>query len=90
VNIPRTLKDNLRAGRVIPFVGAGVSIAVKDRETGEPLFPSWRELLKRAADRLDEEGQSPNANLVRALLDYGGSSEYLRAAEYARQGLGSI
>jgi hypothetical protein len=89
MNIPRTLKDDLRAGRVIPFVGAGVSIAVCQKESGEPLFPSWRELLMRAADRLKEENKTPAADLVRALLNYDDGSEYLRAAEYARKGLGS-
>ena len=63
--IPQTLEDRLREGKVIPFVGAGVSMAVINRETGKRLFPSWSELLMRAADRLDEEGDPSFANLVR-------------------------
>ena len=86
MNIPRTLQETLSAGRVIPFVGAGVSMNVCDRETGAYLFPSWRELLKRSANRLEEEGNIRHANAVRALLDL--NKDYLEVAQLAREGLG--
>jgi hypothetical protein len=46
VQIPQTLAEQLRRGRVVPFVGAGVSMAVRGAD-GKGLFPSWGELLRR-------------------------------------------
>jgi hypothetical protein len=89
MDIPKTLEDRLRAGKVIPFVGAGVSMAVLNKESGERLFPSWKTLLERAADRLDEEKKSPYANAVRSLLQFE-PPDYLDAARRASQGLGSV
>ncbi|HKQ05103.1 MAG TPA: FxSxx-COOH system tetratricopeptide repeat protein [Blastocatellia bacterium] len=88
MDIPRTLDERLREGKVIPFVGAGVSMAVKDKN-GERLFPSWKNLLEAAANRLDEEKKSPYANTVRGLLEIE-PSDYLDAARRARQGLGPV
>ncbi len=87
MDIPRTLRDRLRADKVIPFVGAGVSMSVLDRKTDERLFPSWRELLERAANRLEEEKKIPYATIVRSLLDLD-KPDYLEAARRAREGLG--
>ena len=87
--IPITLENALRAGKVIPFVGAGVSMAVLDRGTGQPLFPSWTELLRRAADRLEQEQKAPYAAVVRGLLRLN-TPDYLEAARRAREGLGSV
>ena len=87
MSIPRTLQDRLREGKVIPFVGAGVSMSVLDAATGRPLFPGWRELLQRAAERLKEEGRSPYADAVSALLALD-EPDYLDAARRAREGLG--
>lgn len=87
MNIPRTLQDSLRAGNVIPFVGAGVSMSVLNGETDSRLFPSWRELLEKSAHRLEDEGGGRSANAVRALLDLD-KPNYLGAAQHAREGLG--
>lgn len=76
----------------MPFVGAGVSMSVRDRTTGRPLFPSWRELLGRAAARLEGERdkrKASRASVVRGLLELGGSDNYLEAAKHARDGLGA-
>lgn len=89
MDIPRELKDRLRDGRVIPFVGAGVSMAVKDRKTGERLFPSWKALLERAADRLDQETKGAYADTVRGLLKLE-PPDYLDAAKRARSGMGAV
>ena len=89
MHIPTTLEDALRAGKVIPFVGAGVSMAVLDRNTRERLFPSWMELLTRAADRLEQEQKAPHAAVVRGLLQFD-RPDYLDAARRAREGLGSV
>ena len=86
-NLPRGLQDQLRENRVSPFVGAGVSMAVKPREPGEqPLFPSWKELLERAVERLSEENRDSYAKIVQGCIEIG-PEEYLEAARRARQGL---
>ena len=87
--IPRKLEERLRSNKVIPFIGAGVSMAVKEKETGKRLFPSWKELLERAADRLDAEQKANYASLVRSLLHID-NPDYLDAARRARQALGPI
>jgi tetratricopeptide (TPR) repeat protein len=87
-DIPQTLRDRLLSGKVIPFVGAGVSMAVRHKDTGDPLFPGWRELLERAAVRLEAEQDSAHAALVRSFLAPK-TTDYLQAARYARQGMGA-
>ncbi|HZH31413.1 MAG TPA: tetratricopeptide repeat protein [Pyrinomonadaceae bacterium] len=87
MSLPKALQDSLRAGNVIPFVGAGVSMSVLNAETGERLFPGWRELLEQAAGRLEEEDRISYANDVRALLGLS-KPNYLEAARLAREGLG--
>src|SRR5690242_8098140 len=89
MDVPKTMEDRLRAGKIIPFVGAGVSMAVTNKESGERLFPSWKTLLEHAADRLDEEKKPAYANAVRSLLQFE-PPDYLDAARRARQGLGSV
>ncbi len=39
INIPKMLEDRLRDKKVIPFIGAGVSMSVFDK-TGNKIFPS--------------------------------------------------
>jgi len=46
---PKTLIDSLQNGQVIPFVGAGVSRAIQNKDTGKPLFPNWKELPLKAS-----------------------------------------
>ena len=60
-------------------------MSVKDAETGDPLFPSWQQLLERAVERLQEENQA-SAEVVSALVKLG-PKEYLEAARRAREGL---
>jgi tetratricopeptide (TPR) repeat protein len=86
MRIPETLRQRLREGKVIPFIGAGVSMSVRERGGG-PLFPSWREMLERAALRLDTEGDDEHAGLVRSFLSPR-TLDYLEAARYARKGMG--
>jgi len=38
--IPESLKTQLKKQAVIPFVGAGLSMSIKSKETRKPLFPS--------------------------------------------------
>ncbi|HEY4308371.1 MAG TPA: SIR2 family protein [Pirellulales bacterium] len=85
MTFPATLLSSLRDGKVIPFVGAGVSRALLDID-GMPLFPTWSELLDRAADRLDKEGKADYASLVRSLIRID-KPNFLDAAKYAKDGL---
>lgn len=91
-NIPKSLKDALEAGQVIPFVGAGVSRAVekKDKDASKPfnpLFPSWYEFLIKAADKLVKENKSPKADVVKSLLN-DAPPDYLDSAQRAFDSLG--
>lgn len=86
--IPRTLAKRLQDGQVIPFVGAGVSMAARHTD-GTALFPSWRDLLLRGADRLVEEGKAADAKLVRAHLEVD-DADYLAAAKRLRDKLGAV
>lgn len=88
MSFPETLVRLLANGKIIPFVGAGVSRAVIDRQTGKPLFPSWKELLENAAARLDHENKANYGRLVRSLIDID-EPDYLSAARYAKESLGS-
>lgn len=87
MDIPESFKKGLVEGRVIPFVGAGVSRAVLNRE-GKPLFPNWKELLLLAANRLTAETHQKEADYVQASLELQ-PPKYLDAAETARGKLGA-
>ena len=52
---PESLIKARRENKLIPLVGAGVSMSLKDA-AGRNLFPSWIELLQYAADALENEG----------------------------------
>lgn len=85
--LPRTLLEARAKGTLIPFVGAGVSMAVRKR-SGEPAFPSWHRLLELAADRLEAE-QCLEHSIVRAMLEQS-PPRYMDAAEDAQRGLGAL
>lgn len=86
--IPASLQKALADRVVIPFVGAGVSRSVVCRNSGRPLFPSWVELLQRAADTLEREDLRAQAMIVRGMLD-SNPPEYLNAARRAKEQLGA-
>ena len=81
---PHGLIEKLHKGEVIPFVGAGVSRAVRDL-SGQPLFPSWPELLARAVERLRADQNHKKANRAAGELE---DNDYLAAAKAVWQ-LGS-
>lgn len=87
MEIPKNLKDSLQQRLVIPFVGAGVSMAVLSDPDGRSLFPSWRALLTQAEQRLEEEKKKDDADMVRILVS---KNRFLDAAKEARQALGAI
>ncbi|HEX7331720.1 MAG TPA: tetratricopeptide repeat protein [Pyrinomonadaceae bacterium] len=90
MNIPAALKRSLLSRTVIPFVGAGVSMAVKEKAGELPVFPGWRQLLERAADRLRNEHKPKYANAVQSLVELNKTEEYLTAAKLARVQLGPV
>jgi len=48
--IPQSLQTEFAAGRLVPFIGSGVSLSVK-----HGLFPTWGELLRQLAQVLEVE-----------------------------------
>ncbi|WP_437295256.1 SIR2 family protein [Sorangium sp. So ce426] len=87
MTFPRSLAEAVRNRRLVPFVGAGVAMAVRRASDGSCLFPSWPALLAAAAVRLDEEGRKKDAALVNALLSLD-APRLLEAAEEAKRALG--
>lgn len=83
MNFDPTLLEAVRTGRLVPFAGAGVSMAILHRD-GQRLFPSWYGLLKRAAEALGDRGE---ADLIHGYLKSDAEDAYLEAAKAARQGL---
>ncbi|WP_437971094.1 SIR2 family protein [Sorangium sp. So ce260] len=87
MTFPRSLVESLRGRRLIPFVGAGVAMAVRRASDGSALFPSWPALLAAAAVRLGEEGRHKDAALVNAFLSLD-APRLLDAAAEAKRALG--
>ena len=66
--IPKSLRDALIAGEVVPFVGAGVSMTVKKinddgTQSNESLFPSWKGFVETLAEALRDEQKLWKPNL---------------------------
>ncbi|MHB9015961.1 MAG: SIR2 family NAD-dependent protein deacylase [Sulfurovum sp.] len=74
----KELKKLLKENKIIPFVGAGVSMEVKDT-VGRKAFFSWKELLNAFADKLDEHSQNKQASYIRMALDV--DDDYLSIAD---------
>lgn len=88
LEISEDLRRDLLEGRVIPFVGAGISMAVLDRNSNQTLFPSWKALLSKSAERLELQRKSKEAEVVRVLLKVD-EPDYLDIAQRAKKGLGA-
>ena len=73
--IPADLQTALKERRVVPFVGAGLSLTL-----GQKIFPDWKGLLDRFAERLVAEAMAAEATELRRLI---AASELVAAAEYA-------
>lgn len=73
------LKKAITTGKLIPLVGAGVSMSIKDKN-GDGVFPSWSELLQRAAKELKPD----ITELVNQAV---GERMLLEAAEVAKKHL---
>ena len=91
-NIPKSLKDALEAGQVIPFVGAGVSMSVKRKnddgtESSESLFPSWKGFVEILAQALRDEQKPDEAAYVFSSINIK-KPKYLDALQHAQEQLG--
>jgi hypothetical protein len=54
MSFPSELKSVYREGRLLPFIGAGISMSVEwNDSTGFKRGPSWRELVDKAAHLMD-------------------------------------
>ena len=82
-NIPQSLHEAINSKRLIPIVGAGVSKSIKNKQ-GDPVFPSWTELLRLAATELKNQTENNKAQLVESFLK---EPDYQQAARYAYEGL---
>ena len=80
MSLPGSLIRSVAQERIVPFVGSGVSMAVKDG-----LFPSWPKLLRLLADKLDEEAKPNPAQIVRLFVEMGDLNQ---AADNAIRSLG--
>jgi hypothetical protein len=87
-SIPDDLKRSLMDGTVLPFVGAGVSMAVRNA-AGESLFPDWRGLLLGAAAWLERQRQRAQAEELRGRLNQA-DADLLEVAQTACEELGPI
>ena len=73
IKIPDSLKQALQSRQLVPFIGSGLSMSVLNKDTGKALFPSWPQLLLKAADKLMAENKPKPANRIRANIDYPGT-----------------
>jgi hypothetical protein len=81
MGIPRALVEAVREHRVVPFIGAGVSVGVK-----WGLFPTWKQLTEKLVTCLSEEELTDGATRVRDLCAV---EDFLQAAEVAYEKLGA-
>ncbi len=84
--IPQGLRDAIRDRRLIPMVGPGVPLSVRDA-LGGPLIPSWMTLLERLADHLGSLRMREELR-VRAYLE-GDPPDHTEALRHAAIGLGN-
>jgi len=73
------LKELIADGKVIPFVGAGVSMDVKSKESNKSIFPSWTDLLIQLADELQKFGKENEKEHILSSLKV--EKDYLSIAD---------
>jgi hypothetical protein len=82
-NLPERLLTARQGNKLIPIVGAGVSMSLKNAD-GERLFPSWNQLLEYAADALKKEGKEDLSEGIKIMLKL---KKLQEAADLANEGL---
>jgi predicted nucleotide-binding protein len=80
LRLPRSLRGAVSEGRLIPFVGAGISCSTR-------LTPTWSALLHHAAERLCDELEEHAAAGVKAALERNALHE---ATLLAKEALGPL
>lgn len=80
MSIPESLIQQLATGRIVPFVGSGVSMAVERN-----LFPAWPELLELLASKLLQESNEDAAEIVKRYVN---KNQLNKAANEALDELG--
>lgn len=68
--IPESLKKALKTGKVVPFVGAGLSMSVKKKnadgtESDESLFPNWKGFIEYLIEALRNKNEHNTAEFIR-------------------------
>ncbi|PKG78250.1 hypothetical protein CXF80_07915 [Shewanella sp. Actino-trap-3] len=83
MSLTPSLITALTSKSILPLVGAGVSMSIRNKH-GEQVFPSWKGLLESAAEKLLEEKETNNSTLITTFLNL---NDYQQAAKYAYEGL---
>ncbi|PTO60205.1 hypothetical protein [Vibrio splendidus] len=81
MKLPTTLETKLLEGHVIPLIGAGVSMSIKNKKN-ENVFPSWPQLLMNAAKKAADEN---NINAEKAITSLVELNELHTAAQMAKK-----
>lgn len=72
------LSQLISENKVIPFVGAGVSLSIKDKND-KTVFVTWKELLKKLAVNLSNYGKSNKSQIINLLIEE--DEDYLEIAD---------
>ncbi|WP_121627922.1 tetratricopeptide repeat protein [Poseidonibacter antarcticus] len=72
------LSQLISKNKVIPFVGAGVSLSIKDKND-KTVFVTWKELLKKLAVNLSNYGKSNKSQIINLLIEE--DEDYLEIAD---------
>jgi len=72
------LSQLISENKVIPFVGAGVSLSVKNNND-ETVFVTWKQLLKKLADDLSNHGEENKSQIIKLLIKE--DEDYLEIAD---------
>lgn len=67
-DLPQSLIDAIKNNTLIPFVGAGISMGIKDNQNNQ-IFKSWTNSLLDAVEILNYEQKTKEATAIKALLD---------------------
>ncbi|MCT7554850.1 SIR2 family protein [Aliarcobacter butzleri] len=67
-DLPQSLIDAIKNNTLIPFVGAGISMGIKDNQNNR-IFKSWTNSLLDAVEILNYEQKTKEATAIKALLD---------------------
>ena len=78
-NLEDELKELIKSNKVIPFVGAGVSLSVTSKIEKNKIFLTWKELLLKLSDYLEKYDKNDETELIRLSLKVK-KNDYLQIA----------